>query len=59
MSSAERTYERIRAACCETHGLGGSRNGTFRDNPKLLDEHARAVTKLVLGARELHERSTA
>jgi hypothetical protein len=52
-------YERIRAACCETHGLGGSRNGTFRDNPKPLDEHARAVTKLVLGARELHERSTA
>jgi hypothetical protein len=45
------TYERIRAACCEEHGLG--QGITFRNDPRMLDEHAHYIEKLVIGGSEV------
>lgn len=43
------TYQRIRAACCDQHGLG--KGTTFRNDPRELDEHAAQITAVVLKAR--------
>jgi hypothetical protein len=43
------TYLRIRAACCSEHGLASG--VSFRNDPRLLDEHAAAITQTVLKAK--------
>lgn len=53
-------YERIRAACCTTHGLGmRNEEGRWvaRDDEQVLDEHAALVERIVSKAKP--ERSTA
>ena len=44
-------YKRIRAAMCETHGLGGFTRRGRRDGPELLDEHAASIVAVVLKAK--------
>jgi hypothetical protein len=43
------TYRRVRAACCSDHGLASG--VSFRNDPRLLDEHAAAITQTVLKAK--------
>lgn len=51
------TYLRIRAACCEDHGL--ATGVSFRNDPALLDEHAAYVTSLVLKAKSKPKKKVA
>lgn len=52
MSAA--VYERIRAACCDEHGL--ATGVSFRDDPVILDLYAQNITAVVLKARREQER---
>jgi hypothetical protein len=44
-------YLRVRAALCETHGLGGFTRRAGRDDPGLLDEYAAQIVQTVLKAK--------
>jgi hypothetical protein len=49
------TYLRIRAACCSEHGLASG--VSFRNDPRLLDEHAASITQTVLKAKKKAKRA--
>jgi hypothetical protein len=49
VNEADKTYQRIRAACCDQHGLASGIS--FRNDPQILDEHAAQITAVVLKAR--------
>jgi hypothetical protein len=48
--NAQEVYERIRANCCEIHGLG-ARAGIPRNDPEALDRHAAAIAAEVIKAK--------